>query len=48
MYANGKMRPTENSSRNGGEGIKENDGVNPTMTNCKKFFKCHKVPPIQQ
>jgi hypothetical protein len=36
-----KMRP-----RNGGEGIKENDGgMNSTMINCKNFCNCHNVSP---
>jgi hypothetical protein len=38
-----------NYSRNGEEGIKENDGaVNSTMKYCKNFCKCHNVPPVQQ
>jgi hypothetical protein len=36
-------------SRNGGEGIKENDGgVNSTMIQCKHFGNCHNAPPAQQ
>jgi hypothetical protein len=32
----------------GRRGIKESDGgVNSTMIYCKKFYKCHNVPPVQ-
>jgi hypothetical protein len=41
-----KSETCENSSRNGGGGIKENDGgVNSTMIYCKNFCKGHNVPP---
>jgi hypothetical protein len=49
MYINGKMRPVETNSRNGGREIKENDGwVNSSIVyliHYKNFYKCHNVPP---
>jgi hypothetical protein len=48
-YENGKSRPDEIIPGMGREGIKENDGgMNSTMIYCKKFCKCHNVPPIQK
>jgi hypothetical protein len=38
-----------NYFKNGGRGIKENDGgVNLTEIYCKHFCKCHKVPLVQE
>jgi hypothetical protein len=48
MYKNGKMRSVETIPVMGGEGIKENDGINSAMIYCKNFCKCHNVLPVQQ
>jgi hypothetical protein len=44
VYANGKLRPVECYSRNGGRKIKENDGggeLKYNSINCKNTYKCH-------
>jgi hypothetical protein len=48
MYENGKMRPVETIPGMGGEGLKENGGLNSTKIHCKNFCKCHHVFPVQQ
>jgi hypothetical protein len=48
MYVNGKMRPVESIPGMGVGGMKNNERVNSTMINYKKFCKCHNVPPAQQ
>jgi hypothetical protein len=43
------MRPVETIPGIGGEGIKEMmEGVNLTMIDCKNFYKCHNIPPVQK
>jgi hypothetical protein len=37
-----------NYSKNGGRGIKENDGGDEFKIYYKYFCKCHNVPPVQQ
>jgi hypothetical protein len=49
MYENGNMSYVETIPGMAEWGMKENDeGVNSTMIYCKKFYKCHNVPPVQQ
>jgi hypothetical protein len=48
MCVNGKMRPFETIVGVWDGGIKENDGRGEfNYDNCKKFCKCHNVPPVQ-
>jgi hypothetical protein len=48
MYENGKIRPAETTPGMGDMGVKEIDGrVNSTIINCKNFYKCHNVSPVQ-
>jgi hypothetical protein len=49
QYENGKMRSVETIARMGEGQIKRMmEGMNSTMIHCKKFCKCHIVPPVQQ
>jgi hypothetical protein len=51
MNVNGRMRPVKSILGKWGRGIKKNDGeVNSSicLIQCKKFYKCHNVPPPAQ
>jgi Txe/YoeB family toxin of Txe-Axe toxin-antitoxin module len=41
-----KMRTVQTVSRNWSDGKRRMEGINSTMINCKKFYKCHNVPTV--